>query len=455
MTAVDAIGASTSSIQQILERVIHETGVPGISAAVSVAGETRMAHAGVAALETGVEFSTGSRFEVSCLMKFFVSLLVHEQIGRGVLRLDATIGDYLAELANSEVGARVRIEHLLSHTSGYRGFDITDARVKWGCSWQVLVEGLKSRPLSFPPGWAFNYEHTEHVILGEILTRLTGRSVHDQVRDRLFLPLGIHASRAADDKNSGSAYVGQHIYTPQGRYLPSSLPPIGSFWASSLPDMTLTLSDLARLGEWLLSDIAWKPALVALEQSVTTIVRQVSSSTMSELIPVSFGYLGGQYGGQLTGHNGSVVGQTVALRFDVGRQMVLVAGVNAWAPYARDLTIKRLKAAFSNCSLGPVGHPGDRTSFPLHALVSDIPLQQLVGTYAGSFRSQVSVEQEEGVIRAFAGVGRQKQSIFTARPAPGGGYVLDAASPLSCAFGLHPEDDTPVAFLGVHAYRKT
>lgn len=444
----------SAHLQSALETVIHETGVPGIAAAVSVAGERSCAHVGLASLESGTAFSASSRFEVSCLMKLFVSVLVHELVSEGRLDLDAPLGAHLDELRDSEVGGGVRVGHLLSHSSGYRGLDITEARTKWGCTWPVLMELLRSRPLSFPPGWAFNYEHSEHVILGEILARMYGRrGLRDLVQERLFTPLGVHPGRAADDRRDAQAYVAQHIYAPAaGRFVPCGMPALASFWGASLPDMTLTLVDLLRVGEWLLCD---KASIVqGMQRGVIHLPRQVASSTSAEQLPCSFGHLCGQYRDGLVGHNGSVVGQTVALRFDVQREFVLAVGVNAWVPYARDRAIQLVHASQTGEINEPIGHPGDRAVFSLPELTNDIPPEELVGTYCGSFRSQVSVDREQGALRVLLGLAGSKQDAILVRPAAEGSFVLDSPQPVSCSFVRHPVDHTPVCLLGVHAYRK-
>src|SRR5690606_39778306 len=80
----------------------------------------------------------------------------------------------VAELRGTIHGATVRIAHLLSHTSGYRGTHLLDPAMR-ELDWTGLIALLRAAPQLFPPGTVFSYEHTEAVLLGRILERATGR----------------------------------------------------------------------------------------------------------------------------------------------------------------------------------------------------------------------------------------------------------------------------------------
>ena len=109
------------------------------------------------------------------------------------------LATYLPELRDSAYGQTVLCEHLLSHTSGYRGTSIFDSRMR-AFSWDGLVAYLKSAPQLFAPGTVFSYEHTESVLL----VKSSGASAAQRVRwTRTAAFDGMSAGRHVFDERTG------------------------------------------------------------------------------------------------------------------------------------------------------------------------------------------------------------------------------------------------------------
>lgn len=434
-----------------IDAVRADAGIPGMSFAVSRHGVRSGAALGVADAGSRESLTAESRFEVSCLMKFFVSLIAQKLVGRGVLDLSESVGHYLPDLVGCGAGELISVGNLLSHTSGYRGLDVTDAKIKWGHSWQQLVEQLRTDELLFPPGKVFNYEHSEHVLAGEVLHRVTGCAVDELLEKELFGPLGITVHTAKADRSDG-VYVAQHVPAKGSRsFVPVSYPAFSHFWRSSLPDMTIRLPDLLTIGEWILARENLQ-ICVALGDQVIELPRQVIGDDRAEVIPKSFGHVCGEYGGGLLGHNGSVLGQTVALRMDARERAVFVVGLNAWAPYVRDKAIDMISGATrilpsaATRSIRPVSFTD---------LAGEFRADELAGTYDGGYARQVVVEDKDGErVELRVGVDGPRQRRITLRCRGSGLWEFDPPQGLSCAFTPHPDDSSPVLHLGVHAYRK-
>jgi CubicO group peptidase (beta-lactamase class C family) len=437
-----------------LTAIREETGIPGISVAVSQAGMRTYAHVGVADVSATAPLSDQSRFEVSCLMKLFMSLIAQKLISSGLLDSSRPIGSYLAELSSCISGQRISVGNLLSHTSGYRGVDVTDARVKWAHSWQKLIDQLEREELLFPPGQVFSYEHSEHVLLGEILRRVTGRTVDQLLNEELLEPLGIKTHRARDNQH-GEAFVAQHVPAKEPRkFVPTNQPAFSEFWRASLPDMTIRLQDVLTIGEWILdeTDSRFQDAVY---HQVIEIPPQVTSSRRAELIPMSFGHVCGRYDVGLFGHNGSVLGQSVALRIDAAERALYVVGINAWVPHARDRVIR-----FASGRVGPYRKEGLNAERQAEGIApSDLSklfsYEHLAGIYDGGFARQVAVEAgDSGGMSMLVGAPGSRQRRITVTRRADGLCEFGPNQDVSCVFTAHPVDSSPVLHLGVHAYRK-
>jgi CubicO group peptidase (beta-lactamase class C family) len=436
-----------------LRTIRAKSGIPGISAGVSHEGERCCVHAGVADLVTATPLSDSSRFEVSCLMKFFVSLLAQKLLSRRVIALSAPIDSYLPELSGSIAGERIAFGHLLSHTSGYRGLDVSDARIKWGQSWQKLIEQLRSEDLLFPPGNVFSYEHSEHVLAGEILGRVTGRKLDQLMNEEILAPLGIVVGHARRDREEG-AFVNQHVPAADHTFVPTKQPAFSEFWRASLPDMTIRLSDVLKIGEWILHE-GDESVLDALGTQVIELPSQVTTSKFAELIPTSFGHICGKYSGGMFGHNGSVVGQTVALRIDVLHRAVYVVGINAWMPHVRDTVIRLLSDGDKSVCEWEANNPAEGDGIPPSKMFGAFTPEDLFGTYDGGFGRQVSIERSgTDAFHMLVGAPGARQRRISVSRRQDGLYEFGRSQNLSCVFTAHPVDDSPVLHIGVHTYRR-
>lgn len=444
----------TEAIQDALEAIRHSTGVPGISVAVDLDGEELSWHVGVASLEAMQPWTSGSRFEVSCLMKFFVSILVYREYLRGSLDLDTPVFGVLADLRRpgTEESA-ITLSHLMSHCSGLRGLDISNARTRWAYSWKNLQEHFSTEQPSFPPGTVFNYEHSDHVLLGEILRRVLHRNVGELVIESIFDPLGVTTGCAAQDRGFPQTFVGQHVFSVGSNcFVPMSSPPLAAFWGASLPNMTIGLTDVCRIGRALLADTTGRIS-EALEAMQIGLPRQVPAGMHSERIPVSFGRICGQYEDGLVGHNGSVAGQTVGLRMNLARRISIAVGVNAWSPKARDDAVAVVHGLLTD-PLFKQASAASPVPFLAEELTGGFESDALRGTYVGSLHSRVQVSASADGLDISVGASKPPAITIKVVRKPDGRFAMDTKAPTSCSFTPHPIDGSPVCHLGVHAYRK-
>jgi CubicO group peptidase (beta-lactamase class C family) len=459
-----------AELQELVEAVVRDTGVPGIAVAASLAGHRCSARAGTASLEHGQPLREESRFKVSCLMKFFVSLLALDLSAQGRLRLDAPACEYLPELRGAEPAQRIQVRHLMSHTSGYRGLDITDARVKWGSNWPRFAESFRRAEMLFEPGSVFNYEHSEHVILGAIIASLCAEPAPGIIAARLLAPLGITAASSPPGRTADS-YVGEHRYDRSCSafaFLPSQ--PFGPFWESSLSDWTLTLSECLAVVETLLhrpkatqgaqsgdgSRVQLSSEHVeALWEPVVAIPKGVSTGALSERTPRAFSIACGHYPRKLAGHNGSAAGQTCAIRFERDAQLAIAVGVNAWAPHARDRLMDRvIDRSLGGLPSASLRQHRDR-SFELRELTGELALEELAGTYHGGFQGEAHVHcHKDALAIRFGRPGSSSAHTLAVELQGTGRYVLNSNAPCALRFFPDPTTGAPCLMSGVHSYKR-
>ncbi|MDQ6829975.1 MAG: serine hydrolase [Gemmatimonadota bacterium] len=176
---------------------------PGCAVAIKQNGSIAYEHGyGMANLDLGVPLSPATVMDVGSVSKQFTATAIMLLAIDGKLSLDDDARKYLPELP--DLGARVTVRHLLTHTSGWRDYndmmvidgwdtrDHTNDRDAW--------DSIKRlRALNFTPGSRFQYSNTGYFLLGQIVSRVSGKPFKDFARDRIFQPLGMDHTRFLDD----------------------------------------------------------------------------------------------------------------------------------------------------------------------------------------------------------------------------------------------------------------
>jgi D-alanyl-D-alanine carboxypeptidase len=161
--------------------------------------------AGVADLATGIRMTPERHYRIGSTTKTFTAVVVLQLIAEGRLALGDLVQDRLPNLPIPN-GDRLTVEHLLRMRSGL--FDFEDHPSLLGdfeahrrpvSLARVLELGLGGPP-SFAPGERFAYCNSNFCLLEAIVERVTGRSLGDELHERVFGPVGLaHTSYPSED----------------------------------------------------------------------------------------------------------------------------------------------------------------------------------------------------------------------------------------------------------------
>jgi D-alanyl-D-alanine carboxypeptidase len=223
---------------------------------------------GMASLELGVEIEPEMVFRIGSISKQFTAVAVLMLAERGKLRLDQTISEILPDYPK-EQGSRVRIDHLLSHSSGIPGYTENPEFWKNACKDLTAAEMLAffaSQPLQFAPGERFAYSNSGYYLLGMIVEKVSGQSYASFVEQHLFAPAGMKRSLFDDPQKRVPGRVAGYQRLESGDYVPA--PYVSPSGAAAAGALASTVDDLRRWNDALLSgklvsraslDKAWTP----------------------------------------------------------------------------------------------------------------------------------------------------------------------------------------------------
>jgi len=204
--------ARLARIAPVMESYVDERGVVGISTMISRRGE--IVHAeqfGFQDKEAATPMAPDTIFRIYSMTKPIVStalMLLHEE---GAFQLEQPVAQFLPAFEATKVLAAdgslvdqarpMQIRDLLSHTSGLT-YDFMadtpvaqmyrDARIMNDATrpLDVLIDELATLPLAFQPGSRWHYSVGIDVA-ARLIEVLSGQSLGDFLRARLFDPLGM------------------------------------------------------------------------------------------------------------------------------------------------------------------------------------------------------------------------------------------------------------------------
>jgi len=195
--AAQTLQDTIRKIDALFENVNQRT--PGVSVMVSRNGQTLYhKHKGMADLEHGSPITDSTRIEAGSVSKQFTATAVLMLVQEGKVGLDDDVRKYIPELPAYEKTITVR--HLLNHTSGLKDWGVIASIGGWPRGTRMYTNDLaldyiiKQPTLNNIPGDEYIYSNSNYTLLTFIAERVSGQKLADFTRERIFKPLGMHAT---------------------------------------------------------------------------------------------------------------------------------------------------------------------------------------------------------------------------------------------------------------------
>ena len=172
---------------------------------------------GLADLNTKDPINDKTLFNLGSISKTFVMNSILMLRDEGKLSLEDSLIKYFPEFKNKEIARKVKIKHLLTHTSGLpdirpvseqREFYLTanDAQ-----NWEPVTQ---ADSLVFEPGSQYEYSNPAFNGLALIIEKVSGQKWQSFVAGRIFKPAGMSTSTITDGPHPQSGV--SHGYVMEG-----------------------------------------------------------------------------------------------------------------------------------------------------------------------------------------------------------------------------------------------
>jgi CubicO group peptidase (beta-lactamase class C family) len=263
---------------------------------------------GEANKDFGVRNTVDTKFNLGSMNKMFTSVAIMQLAEAGKLSLDDTLGKFLpAGSMRADVLSKVRLKHLLTHTSGLGSYfsprwdSLSRSMFRTVDDWMPLV---KDETLQFEPGTRWAYSNTGMLLLGKVVESASGKDYFEYVRERIFQPAGMTSTDSYElDRVTKNLAVGyEREETPRGTQYRNNIfqhvirgGPAGGGYS--------TVGDLTRFA------VALQEGRLVSREGV-----RLLTTPKPELSSPDYGYgFGIDAGGRIVGHSGGFPGISAQL----------------------------------------------------------------------------------------------------------------------------------------------
>lgn len=242
--------ATTDRVEAYLKGRMAQDHIPAVSVAVVRDGKIVLLKSyGVANLEWNQPATSETLYQMASATKPLVGTALMLLVEDGKIHLDDPVSHYLPDAPAA--WKDITIRHLATHSSGLKNFDV-------GTNWDSVEQAVKASanlPLEYAPGEKSQYGSSDAIVLMHIVEKVTGKSFPDFLRDRLFAPLGMTATRFSNATQSDAVRTADIVpqrastyYWQEGRqYSSEFLYPTWTYAAGGL------YSSVADLAKWVIA----------------------------------------------------------------------------------------------------------------------------------------------------------------------------------------------------------
>jgi CubicO group peptidase (beta-lactamase class C family) len=213
-----------ATIDSFISKMMGRHKIPGLS--ISIVDKDRILLKkgyGVRNIEQHLPATPDTLYGVGSVTKSFTALSVMILVGRGKLRLDDKITEYLPELKVDSFNEQVSISDLITHSSGMPALNIAEIHLLRGIGFdstfipaetyedflQLYLDAKNER--AGKPGKRFLYSNEGYTLIGKIIEKIDNTKYEEFVTKNILLPLKMRRSTfyskiAVSDQNHCQCY---------------------------------------------------------------------------------------------------------------------------------------------------------------------------------------------------------------------------------------------------------
>ena len=211
---VSAQGFAADSIDLFLHQTIKAKKIPALQLAVVRDGKIiKNATYGTANLENNIPATAESIFSINSITKAFTGVAIMQLAEAGKLKVTDPLSKHLDNLPAE--WQPITLQQVLSHISGLPDMDDADGMIMGKGDEQLAMAKITKQPLALKTGEKFSYNQTGYVLLGQIITKLSGMHFTRFIEKGQFEVAGMKLTRFGDSYDVVPNSAGSYTLTKQ------------------------------------------------------------------------------------------------------------------------------------------------------------------------------------------------------------------------------------------------
>ena len=198
----------TKTADQIIERGYPANG-PGAAAVVTERGKTVYSGGrGLADIQANRPITAHTVFRLGSITKQFSAAVLMQLVEEGKLSLDDPLSKFFPDY--SQPGANATVRQLLNHTSGIQSYTaipgwMVEENIARPVTTEQMIAVFKDKPSPSKPGEKWEYNNSGYVLVGAIIEKLTGKSWHQAIAERIAAPLKLSTTEFGETRPAAMA----------------------------------------------------------------------------------------------------------------------------------------------------------------------------------------------------------------------------------------------------------
>ncbi|MEE1786136.1 serine hydrolase [Streptomyces sp. SP17BM10] len=256
----------TAELDSAIQRVLSQTGVPGINVGIITPGGTYQKSFGVADKTAGTAMDPSLHLRIGSETKTFTATAVLRLVDQGKVGLDDPISKYVDGVPG---GDGITVRQLGEMRSGLFPYssdpqfvnDLISDPNRVFTPDQLLSYGYR-HPAVSPPGTQFQYNNSNYIILGKLVERLGGQPAGRFLTDQVITPASLGQTSFPINGTMPSPYAhGYTDQTPNGAITDSTN--WNPSWAWTAGAIISTIADLQSWAKTMATGTLVSPATQA------------------------------------------------------------------------------------------------------------------------------------------------------------------------------------------------
>jgi CubicO group peptidase (beta-lactamase class C family) len=200
LAAQQRYAAEIRQLEQFIETKMRETQMPGLSVAIVKDDFVWSRGFGYADIENQVPATAESSYRMASVTKPMTAVGVMKLVEQGKIDLDAEVQKYVPYFPKKAYPVTVR--QLLGHLGGishYKDY-MVEGRIREPKTTREAIAVFEGWDLIAEPGTRYSYSSYGFNLLGAVIEGASGRPYGDFMRDEVWKPLGMTATRMDDPR---------------------------------------------------------------------------------------------------------------------------------------------------------------------------------------------------------------------------------------------------------------